>query len=289
MSEWIDFVVYVVQLVMLGVFIPRQSVQFTVPAMVDRNPAWPASHPERMRAIASSRWFLNTFYAWTVLSIGALLSQRLGLFPSIGSVDTPSWENLKNLHGLFMTVGVIGYLACFLYWTRWLAATVPLAATRTATLKPRSPSDYLPGWWRWTIEALTAAQLAAWLILPALGFGGGRRYWATFAFAAAITVSMSVLAHYTTRRRPSYGDRLFGDAYRRLELRVYDVMRVVAPLALGAMTFGRIAGLDVARPGHLAVVLFSCILGFAFLRLRPAQPGAPTSFKPAAHERQAAA
>ena len=277
MSEWIDFAVYALQLVMLGVLIPRQSVQFTIPAIIDRDPAWPAAHPEVIAVIGRSRWFLHTFYAWTALSIGVLAAVRVGWLPPLGSADTPSWEALKNTHGSLMIVGLLGYLGCFLYWTRWVATSVPLAAKRSATLKPRAASDYVPSGWRLATELLTVAQLALWLALPALGFGGGRRYWGSFAFVVAITVLLRVLAYYTAHRRPNYGDRLFGEAYRRMELRVYYLMQLVAPLAIAALTFGKMAGIDLARPGQLAIILFSCVLGFAFLRLRPAESGGPSS------------
>ena len=38
MSEWIDFAVYVTLIVLICVLLPRQSAQFTLPTIADRNP-----------------------------------------------------------------------------------------------------------------------------------------------------------------------------------------------------------------------------------------------------------
>jgi hypothetical protein len=71
-------------------------------------------------------------------------------------------------------------------------------------------------------------------------------------------VLFAVIAHFMPRRRPGYADRLFGESYRRVELRVVYVMRL-APLALGALVFAKaLAGLDIARAAHLLLVLFVC-------------------------------
>jgi hypothetical protein len=292
MSEWIDLAIYGFQIVLIWVLLPRQSVQYTVPAIVDRDPAWPAAHPEIMRALARSRWFLNTFYAWAALSIGVLLALRLGLVPVVfGSADVPSWERLKNVHGAFLIVGMIGYFACFWYWTHWLAAHVPLAAQRRATLKPRVASDYVPRGWRIATEVLTGGHLALWIVAPALGFGGNADYWGTFAFVVTMTVLFAVVGHLTPRRRPNYADRLFGDSYRRVELRVMYALRL-APLVLGALTLGNaLTGLDFSRPVHLLLVLFVCALALAFLRLRPAESdaGTPNGYAPFAPDRRSAA
>ena len=44
MTEWIDFVVYAVQVLLVWVFLPRQGRQFTLPTIADRNPDWLAGH-----------------------------------------------------------------------------------------------------------------------------------------------------------------------------------------------------------------------------------------------------
>jgi hypothetical protein len=292
MSEWIDFLVYGVQIVLIWLFLPRHSSQCTVPAIVDRDPDWPAAHPAAMRAIEQSRWFLNVFYAFTALCIGVLLAARLERLPeALAPAGTPSWETLRRAHGVLMVIGLLGYFACFFVWLRWLAANVPLAAQRRATLTPRRAGDYLPRSWRVVTETLTAAHIALWLMLPALGFGGGADYWGRFAFIAVLTLGFAVYGHLAPQRRAGYADRLFGDGYRRAELRVVCMMRI-ALLTTGAVGLGEAMGVDLARAAHLALQVMLCGMALAFLRLRPIRPstgGAANGYAVVAGDRPSAA
>jgi hypothetical protein len=293
MSEWIDFATYAFQIVLIFVLLFPQSVQFTVPAIVDRDPAWPAAHPEVMQSLARSRWFVNTCYAWAALSIGVLLAVRLGANVPVFSAArvSPEWEVLRAWHGALMVFGGVGYLACFCVWLRWLRANVPLAAERRASLTPRTAGDYVPRSWRVATEVLTVAHLAAWLVAPALGFGGDADYWGRFAFIAAVSVLLAGMSYLMPQRRQGYADRLFGDAYRRVELRVLYVLRL-APLTTGAVGLGAaILGLDLARVGHLLLALIICGLALAFVRLKPAEPGGgePRRYAPLGTERRSPA
>jgi hypothetical protein len=172
-----------------------------------------------------------------------------------------------------MVIGMLGYLACFLIWLHWLRVNVPLAAQRTASLTPRTAGDYVPRAWRIAAEVLTVSHLAAWLVVPALGFGGDAAYWGRFAFITAVSLLMAVMSWLMPQRRQGYADRLFGDAYRRVELRVLYILRL-APLTTGAVGIGgAVLGLDLARVMHLLVVLIICGAAFAFVSLRPIAPG----------------
>lgn len=293
MSEWIDFAIYAFQIVLVFVLLFPQSVHFTVPAIVDRDPAWPAAHPEVMQSLARSRWFVNTCYVWAVLSIAVLLALRLGADVLVLSAarEAPQWEVLRVWHGALMVIGMLGYFACFGVWLRWLRLNVPRAAERRASLTPRGAGDHVPRWWRIATEILTMGHLAAWLVAPALGFGGDAAYWGRFAFIAAVTAFLAVMSYFVPQRRQGYADRLFGDAYRRRELRVIYIMRL-APLTTGAVGLGEaILGLDLARAAHLLLALIICGLALTFLRLRPVEPGAgaPTGYRPFAPERRSAA
>ena len=75
MSEWIDFAVYVSQVILVWTFLPRHSAQCAVPMIVDRDSAWPAKHPEAMRALERSRWSVTMLYVWTAVGVGALLKK----------------------------------------------------------------------------------------------------------------------------------------------------------------------------------------------------------------------
>ena len=87
MSEWIDFGIYVVQLLLLCVFLPRQGSRFTLPAIADRNPEWIANHRdvaariERVLGILNGTTnFVLTAMTETGASYGDALAeaQRLG-------------------------------------------------------------------------------------------------------------------------------------------------------------------------------------------------------------------
>jgi hypothetical protein len=146
MSEWIDFLVYASQLLLFWIFLPRQGRSFTLPMIADRNPSWAAAHPQIVTRLERSRWFLNTYYAYAAASVAALLLLTLGIVSL--RAGAPKWEVLKDVHGTLMMVGMLGWFAALLAWTRWLAKYVPLAETRRATLRPRVASDYLPRSWR---------------------------------------------------------------------------------------------------------------------------------------------
>ena len=269
MTEWIDFVVYAVQVLLVWVFLPRQGRQFTLPTIADRNPDWLASHRDVAARLESSRVGENACYVWAAVTLATLLAVALDLVSTPFGTRGPKWEVLKDLHGMFLIVGVLLCGAWTLLWWRWVGTHVPLAATRHATLKPRVVSDYL--WWPWrvTVEVLTVLHLGAWVVVGALGLAGGVKYWSAFAFIVGMTVLFAAIAVLTPRRRPGFPDRLFGDDYRRTELNVAYGLRLT-PLLAGGMAISEQAfGLDPDRVGHLLLVsaVSACI--FAFLRLRP--------------------
>lgn len=282
MSEWIDFAFYAFQIVLLWVLLPRQSAQYTTLAILDRDAEWPAKHPAVMQSLLRSRVFLNMFYVFAVLSIGVLLSLRLGFQFRIlsGTTETPSWEILKDAHSALLIIGLIMYFGSFFFWTRWLAVHVPLAPRRSASLKPRHARDYLPRSWRIATEVLTVGHIALWLLVGALGWAGGAKFWWSFAAIAGMTVLFAAIAYFVPRRRPGYPDRLFGEAYRHVEMRIACFMRLW-PLAAGAIGLSElITGVDLARAGHLVIVSFVCLLALMLLRLRPVAPasGATPSY-----------
>lgn len=275
MSEWIDFSIYTLQIALIFALMAPGSVRFMRPAILDRDPAWPAAHPEGMQALARSRWFVNACYAWAAFCIALLLACRLGAPVPVFSAarEAPAWEVLRAWHGALMLIGMLGYFACFLIWLRWLRVNVPLAAQRMASLMPRTAGDYVPRAWRIATEVVTVGHLAGWLVAPALGFGGGVDYWGRFAFIVAASLLLAVMSWLMPQRRQGYADRVFGDAYRRHELRVLYILRL-APLTTGAIVLGEaVLGLDLARPMHLLAVLIMCGAAFAFVSLRPIVPG----------------
>jgi hypothetical protein len=268
MTEWIDFTIYAVQAVLFGVFLPRQSRQFGAPMIADRNPDWLAKNPGVAAYLRDNTTFLKVWYAWAAASIGMLLAVRLGWQP-FGGRDDPSWEILKDWHSLFMILGMIGWGASAAIWFRWLSRHVPLADTRSATLRPRTAGNFLSLPWRVVVDTLTVLHIAAWLVVAAVQEELVAHYRAKFALIVGMTVFFAVVALLVPLRRPGYPERIFGVAYRRAELRVFYVMRL-APLIAGAATLGEtLTGTDFDRPAHLALVLLVTALLGVFLFLRP--------------------
>jgi hypothetical protein len=274
MSEWIDFTLYSVQIVLLWALLPRQSAQYTVPAIVDRDPDWPAKHPAVMQGVLRSRAFLNMFYVYAAVSIAVLLALRLGFkIPVLsGTAQAPSWEILKDAHGTFLIVGLIMYFGSYYFWRHWLTTHVPLAPRRSASLKPRLASDYLPRSWRIATEVLTVAHIGVWLVVGTLGFASGAKFWWSFAFIVCMTVLFGCIAHLVPKRRPGYFDRVFGEAYRHVELKIAYFMRLW-PLAAGAIGLAELTtGVELARAGYLLIVSLVCVVALMILRLQPAAP-----------------
>jgi len=270
MSEWIDFTVYAVQGLLFWVFLPRQGRQFGAPMITDRNPDWLAAHPEVTAYLENSTGFVKIWYAWATISVAFLLAVRLGWRPFGGT--GPSWGVLKDWHMLLLMFGVLGWFASAGLWFRWLKRNVPLADRRSATLRPRTTAEYLSMPWRVTVETATALHLAAWVVVGVTRTELVPNYWGKFVFIVAMTVFFAAFALLVPRRRPGYPDRIFGEVYRRVEMRVVYVMRL-SPIVAGGMTLAeQLVGGDFDRAAHLALVLLVSGMLAAFLFLRPSAP-----------------
>lgn len=273
MSEWIDFSIYCVQVLLLWVFLPRHGWQFGAATIADRNPDWLAAHPEVDAYLKNSTRFLRVWYAWAAISIAWLLAVQLGWRPLGGTA--PSWEVLKGWHGLVTILGMVGWFGSAGLWFHWLKRNVPLSDRRSATLRPRTTAEYLSLPWRLTVEGLTGLHLVAWVVVgltltdpePAHWETG---YWEKFAFIVAMTALFAVFAWFVPRRRPGYPDRIFGASYRRAEIRVAYVLRL-APLIAGITAIAEVfTGSDFDRAAHLALVLLVSGMVAAFVFMRPA-------------------
>jgi hypothetical protein len=92
-----------------------------------------------------------------------------------------------------------------------------------------------------------------------------------------MTVLFAIFPYLAPRRRPGYLDRLFGESYRRSEIRIAYFMRVW-PLVTGAIAMTELlTGADLNRLAHLLVAAFVCVLAWMVLRLRPASGATPGS------------
>ena len=268
MSTWIDFAVYVTLIVLVFVLLPRHSRQFTAPLIADRNPEWLSRNRDVVARLERSRWFLHACYVWAAVCITVLLGVMLDL---VGAGAT-KWDLLKDLNGILVIAGVLGWGACWLLWSRWLHAHVPPAETRSATLKPRVVGDYLGLPWRIAVDALTVLHLGTWVVIGVLGLAGGAKFWWSFAFLAGMTLLFRSFAYLAPRRRPGNVDRMFGEAYRRVEIRLAYLMRLW-PVIVGAIVMTeKLTGAELVREAHLLVALFVCVLALMMLRMRPVAP-----------------
>jgi len=240
--------------------------------IADRNSEWLARNRDVVARLERSRWFLNACYLWAAISIAALLGVTLELIAPPFEAAAPKWEVLKDLNSTFAIVGFLGWGVCSLLWFRWLRTYVPPAETRRATLKPRLVSDYLALPWRIAVEALTLLHLGVWAAIGALGSAGGAKFWGGLAFLVGLSAFFAVYAYLVPRRRPGYLDRVFGETYRRSEIRIACFMRVW-PVVAGAIVMTDLTtGADLRRAAQLLVVSFVCVLALMVLRLRPVAP-----------------
>jgi hypothetical protein len=271
MSEWIDLAIYVTLIVLVFVLLPRHTRQFTVPMIGDRNPEWLRHNHELVARLESSRWFLHACYGWAAVCIAALLGVMLDLVPF--EAGAPKWDKLKDLNGILVIIGMLGWGVCSLLWLRWLGTHVPPAETRRATLKPRVIGDYLGLPWRIAVDALSVLHLSTWVVIGALGLAGGAKFWGGFAFFVGMTLLFAVFAYLAPRRRPGYLDRALGESYRRVEVRLAYLMRLW-PVIAGAIVMTELGtGADLHRAANLLVAAFVCVLASMMLRLRPVAPG----------------
>jgi hypothetical protein len=273
MSEWVDFVVYAAVITLLFVFLPRHGTRLALPMIGDRNPQWLASHPAIAASVERSRWFVHACYGWAAVSITASLAVTLDLIGAPFSDETPKWEVLKDLHVSLLIIGMIGWAAGTLHWWRWLCTHVPPAEIRRATLKPRTADDYLARHWRFAVEALTVLNLGAWAVMRLLGFLDGDKFWGYLALLAGMSALFAVFSYRVPRRPPDYADRLFGEAFRRVEMRAVYTMRLW-PLVISAIGVAEmITAIDFARTANLLISCLIVGLLLMFLSLRPVAPG----------------
>jgi len=272
MSTWIDFAIYVTLIVLLFVLLPRHGRQFTLPMVADRNPEWLARNRDVVARLERSRWFLNACYVWAAVSVVVLLGVQLDLIAQPFGSEAPKWEVLKDVNSTFFILGLLGWGVCSLLWLRWLGTHVPPAEARSATLKPRLVGDYIALPWRIAVEALTVLNLGVWVAVGAFGSAGGAKFWGGVALLAGMSVFFAVYAYGVPRRRPGYLDRVFGETYRRSEIRIAYFMRVW-PVVAGAIAMTELTtGADLDRLAQLVVVSFVCVLALMILRLRPVAP-----------------
>lgn len=259
MSEWIDFLVYATQAVLLCIAVPRWFVRFTRPALMDRNPEWVAANPAAVARLENGGWWMKSIQAWGVISVVALLVHRL-YFHS-------SWEVLMTTDNFLVIVGVLILSYGLLTGYRWIKRIVPLAECRQATLTPRSINDFVPRWFQILVWALTVSSILARPVLEAYFPGHLKHVWGP----SGVLLFISALAFLATvggvARAPNQFDRLLGPAYRRMEVSLgFILLACIAILALVTLWL-EFNGADTRRYGSLILSLCVSAVFAGFIRL----------------------
>lgn len=268
MSEWIDFVIYAAQAMVLWFFMPRWGARMALPMMRDRNAAWVDAHPDALVRASPGAWFLKACYAWGTITVLALLATRLGLLPRDllpHRADNADWQVLMSTNNLLLALGLIGYFSGAAVFMRWLKATVPPSPLRQARLQPRVIDDYVPRWLRTLVYVAIFAHLSTWLYVGAADRFRHPWFWPAFVGILVMTTVVFVLGHFTVRRRPSHMDALQRD-YRRIEIRLAFAIQLVL-VGLGAIGLCKVIyDIDLQRFGVLAFEVFVALAMYSLTR-----------------------
>jgi hypothetical protein len=271
MTDWIDFALYAVFLAIFWFLFPVTVARAGLLWVADRNADWLSQHPETAAKIGK-----NWIYVWTCFVLGGislvlLTACQIGFWPlalSAPQFAPEHWMVLKDLNTLLAVPTLVVHLGASFLFGRWLRA-VPLATQRSASLIPRSIDDLIPKRFRIVTYFAVAAHLAAWLGAGAWLTYTSPELWAKnlalFGGAALVFLVTHAIFLWFTRvnvnRRPNTLDRIFGDAFRRHEVRaafsfnwlppVTGTLRLFEELGNTALDFGRLSNLAIV----LAVLL----------------------------------
>ena len=260
MSEWVDLFIYATLIVAFWFVLPARRARFTLATVADRNPQWLRDHPDVAARLSGSqgRWW---YHAWGLVSLATLFAFQAGLWPrqwSPEALATARWDMLKDLNTLLLLPGLVVFIGAGVLFSRWLTATVPLAARRQATLAPRALDDFVPRWAWTTVYALIALNLAAWLTVAVGSWHTTPKFWGRFVLMLALTPVFLFFPRLGVRRSPQAVDRIFGPAFRRTEVRWGLAMNLVLPIAGAFRLYEELAGavaFDFSRAMHLGLVL----------------------------------
>jgi hypothetical protein len=257
MTEWIDLTLYSALLALCWFLFPSLDWPQW---LARRNPEWFASHPEEAKDLATSRRGRLFAYFCGALSIAALISYQLDLWPAaLGRTSGAKWPVLY-------TITIVSVLACLVYLGVRAAlvgarvrATVPIAERRQASLAVRSLGDFVPRWLRIATYVLVGAHLGAWVVTGVLELYVLPDFWGRFAGPFVFHAILFACAHWAVGRPADAADRLFGPASRRATVRFAFASQYYL-LAWGGLRLYESVrpdlGFDLERVLQLVIVLF---------------------------------
>ncbi len=99
MSEWIDFVIYAAQAIVLWIYMPRWSARMTLPMMRDRNADWVDAHPDAL-ADGGYRLSKEAIILYGMTSVDELGARGIRINSTApGVTETPILDQLRSAYG----------------------------------------------------------------------------------------------------------------------------------------------------------------------------------------------
>jgi hypothetical protein len=134
--------------------------------------------------------------------------------------------------------------------------------------------DYLPRWLRVLNPSLQLLVFGALILAGAMG-EPPPGYWPGVAMGVVACVTFAISAAATVQQRPNYLDKLFGPAYRRLNVYVLTGMQFLilfwSALALYQFLWGDF-GIDTKRVGYLTILMTPALAALSLLAKRQPPP-----------------
>jgi hypothetical protein len=275
MTEWIDVLVYTTLMAILWFALPRANARFTLPVIASRNPDWLAAHPDAARRLTRGVWFQRLCYVLGTLSVALLVAAQAGIWPealSAPAFERERWMVLSDLFTALMLLWLLYFGGSSAIFASWLKREVPLAERREASLEPRSIAAFVPRPLRLAIYSAVALHLSAWVVTGLLGAYSERDvlFWGGLLFQFGIALIFILIVRFIAERPPNVMDRIFGQEFRRTEVRLSFVAQLV-PLMNGfarlqEVITGTVAP-EIERASRLGLVLVM-IVGVAIGLLR---------------------
>jgi hypothetical protein len=280
MTEWIDLTLYSALLALCWFLFPNLAWPQW---LAGRNPEWFAAHPEEAKRLATSRRGRLFAYFCGAVSIAALLSYQLDLWPAaLRQTSGAKWPVLY-------AITIVSVLACLIYLGIRAAlvgarvrATVPMAERRQASLAVRSVGDFVPRWLRVATYVLVGAHLGAWIVTGALDLYVLPDFWSRFAGPFVFHAILFAYAGWAVTRPADAADRLLGPASRRATVRFAFVSQYYLLVWGGLRLYESVRpnlGFDLERALQLLIVLFilgsALVLALSSHSLKQTRPAGP--------------
>lgn len=263
MTDWIDFVVYVVFILSIFFVYPWSQTKLAVPMLADRNAKWVAENAGAIRRMESKgRWLIWLHFAFGAASLAILTSLQLGLWFPPQPGEPPMiekwmvlWEvSMASLYIGMLIFGTIAVVSHLLFKRR-----IPIAEQRHANLERRSIDDFVPLRVRLATYALVFLNLAAWVTVAVLGWHDDPRFWARLVILFGLSGFFWLATSFAVGRRPNALDRLFGPDNRRGEVLLTFSTQFLPPVIGAVRLYEELANVivfDINRAMFLGLALY---------------------------------